>query len=182
MSELRPALVVFGLLTAADGHRLSAGRHGRRPGSVPRPGRTAASSQSGDRAVGSRLLGQPFSDPKYFWSRPSATGPQPYNGARLERLEPGADQSALETAVTRSDRRAARRGSGQYRAGAGGSRDSFRQRSRSAHLAGGGGVSGARVARARRHDRSRRSQAGGSRPPTAARSASSVSRASMCWS
>src|SRR3989442_12481410 len=33
------------------------------------------------RAVGSELIGQPFSDPKYFWSRPSATSPQPYNGA-----------------------------------------------------------------------------------------------------
>jgi K+-transporting ATPase ATPase C chain len=30
--------------------------------------------------IGSTLIGQPFSDPKYFWSRPSATGPQPYNG------------------------------------------------------------------------------------------------------
>ncbi len=32
------------------------------------------------RLIGSRLIGQPFSDPNYFWSRPSATGPQPYNG------------------------------------------------------------------------------------------------------
>jgi K+-transporting ATPase ATPase C chain len=32
------------------------------------------------RPVGSALIGQPFSDRKYFWSRPSATGPQPYNG------------------------------------------------------------------------------------------------------
>jgi potassium-transporting ATPase KdpC subunit len=31
--------------------------------------------------VGSALLGQPFDQPKYFWSRPSATTPQPYNGA-----------------------------------------------------------------------------------------------------
>jgi K+-transporting ATPase ATPase C chain len=31
-------------------------------------------------AIGSRLIGQSFSDPKYFWSRPSATTPQPYNG------------------------------------------------------------------------------------------------------
>jgi K+-transporting ATPase ATPase C chain len=30
--------------------------------------------------VGSALIGQPFSDPKCFWSRPSATLPQPYNG------------------------------------------------------------------------------------------------------
>jgi K+-transporting ATPase ATPase C chain len=29
---------------------------------------------------GSALLGQPFDAPKYFWSRPSATTPQPYNG------------------------------------------------------------------------------------------------------
>lgn len=28
---------------------------------------------------GSELIGQPFDDPKYFWSRPSATGPSPYN-------------------------------------------------------------------------------------------------------
>jgi len=33
------------------------------------------------KAVGSALLGQSFSDPGHFWGRPSATGPQPYNGA-----------------------------------------------------------------------------------------------------
>jgi K+-transporting ATPase ATPase C chain len=31
--------------------------------------------------VGSALVGQPFDDPKYFWSRPSATGPMAYNGS-----------------------------------------------------------------------------------------------------
>lgn len=31
--------------------------------------------------VGSALIGQPFSGPKYFWSRPSATTPFPYNAA-----------------------------------------------------------------------------------------------------
>jgi potassium-transporting ATPase KdpC subunit len=29
--------------------------------------------------VASELIGQPFDDPKYFWGRPSATGPFPYN-------------------------------------------------------------------------------------------------------
>lgn len=29
--------------------------------------------------VGSELIGQSFDDPKYFWPRPSATGPVPYN-------------------------------------------------------------------------------------------------------
>lgn len=31
------------------------------------------------KAVGSALIGQPFDDPKYFWSRPSATSPFGYN-------------------------------------------------------------------------------------------------------
>jgi potassium-transporting ATPase KdpC subunit len=31
--------------------------------------------------IGSTLIGQPFDDPKYFWGRPSATVPYPYNAA-----------------------------------------------------------------------------------------------------
>ena len=34
----------------------------------------------GNELVGSSLIGQSFADPKYFWGRPSATAPQPYNG------------------------------------------------------------------------------------------------------
>ena len=34
----------------------------------------------GDQVVGSELLAQPFDQPQYFWPRPSATTPQPYNG------------------------------------------------------------------------------------------------------
>lgn len=49
--------------------------------------------------VGSALIGQGFSDPKYFWSRPSATSPMPYNpqasgGSNLGPLNP-----ALATAI-----------------------------------------------------------------------------------
>ena len=45
------------------------------------------------KTVGSRLIGQNFSDPKYFWGRPSATAPQPYNasasgGSNLGPLNP----------------------------------------------------------------------------------------------
>jgi len=37
--------------------------------------------RQGDKLLGSALLAQPFDDPKYFWPRPSATTPAPYNGA-----------------------------------------------------------------------------------------------------
>ena len=33
-----------------------------------------------DNVIGSRLIGQSFSSPAYFWGRPSATNPYPYNG------------------------------------------------------------------------------------------------------
>ena len=35
--------------------------------------------ETGGRVLGSSLIGQPFSEPKYFWGRISATGPFPYN-------------------------------------------------------------------------------------------------------
>jgi K+-transporting ATPase ATPase C chain len=47
-------------------------------------------------AVGSRIIGQSFSDPKYFWSRPSATAPQPYNGI----ASGGSNQGPLNPALT----------------------------------------------------------------------------------
>jgi K+-transporting ATPase ATPase C chain len=34
-----------------------------------------------NKPAGSSLIGQPFDDPKYFWGRPSATAPFPYNSA-----------------------------------------------------------------------------------------------------
>ena len=51
------------------------------------------------RVLGSRLIGQPFSDPKYFWSRPSATSPQPYNGASSSGSNHGPTNPALKEAV-----------------------------------------------------------------------------------
>lgn len=37
-------------------------------------------------AVGSRLIGQEFSEPRYFWGRPSATSTLPYNAFNAEAL------------------------------------------------------------------------------------------------
>src|SRR5262245_56974182 len=97
MSELRPALVLFVLLTLITGVAY--------PLLVTAVGQLAFHRQvngnliqSGDRVLGSQLLGQPFSSPKYFWSRPSATAP-PYNAAVSGGSNQGPINPALETAV-----------------------------------------------------------------------------------
>ena len=51
------------------------------------------------RRSGSKLIGQPFDDPKYFWSRPSATSPQPYNAAASSGSNQGPRNPALADAV-----------------------------------------------------------------------------------
>src|SRR5882724_3476530 len=51
------------------------------------------------KVLGSRLIGQPFSDAKYFWSRPSATSPMPYNGASSAGSNMGPTNPALKQAV-----------------------------------------------------------------------------------
>jgi K+-transporting ATPase ATPase C chain len=49
--------------------------------------------------VGSALIGQPFDDPKYFWSRPSATSPFPYNAGASSGSNLGPVNPALADAV-----------------------------------------------------------------------------------
>jgi K+-transporting ATPase ATPase C chain len=49
--------------------------------------------------VGSALIGQPFSDPKYFWSRASATSPMPYNAGASSGSNQGPLNPALADAV-----------------------------------------------------------------------------------
>jgi len=48
------------------------------------------------KTVGSSLVGQSFSSPKYFWARPSATSPMPYNAANSS----GSNLGPLNPALT----------------------------------------------------------------------------------
>jgi K+-transporting ATPase ATPase C chain len=78
--ELKQSLIIFALLTLITGVAY--------PGVVwifaqlvvPFQANGSVIEKDG-RKVGSRLLGQAFSSPRYFWGRPSATGPIPDNGA-----------------------------------------------------------------------------------------------------
>ncbi|WP_426662431.1 potassium-transporting ATPase subunit KdpC [Rhodanobacter aciditrophus] len=51
------------------------------------------------KAVGSTLIGQQFSDPKYFWGRLSATTPNPYNGGSSSGSNLGPTNPALTEAA-----------------------------------------------------------------------------------
>ena len=98
LKELKPAILVFVLLTMLTGVLY--------PGVVTGIGRLFFAEQVrgsvielDGKAVGSELLGQSFSAPRYFWGRPSATGPMPNNGAVSSGSNQGATNPALETAV-----------------------------------------------------------------------------------
>jgi len=92
MSQWKPALVLFVLLTLLTGVVY--------PLLVTVVAQTAFRDQANGSlvlrdgaVVGSSLIGQPFDDPKYFWSRPSATAPFAYNpeassGSNLGPLNP----------------------------------------------------------------------------------------------
>ena len=54
---------------------------------------------SNDKLVGSALIGQNFTTPEYFWGRPSATAPQPYNATASGGSNQGPSNPALVEAV-----------------------------------------------------------------------------------
>lgn len=55
--------------------------------------------ESGGKVLGSELIGQPFSDPKYFWARPSATAPFANNSSASAGSNLGPTNPALAEAV-----------------------------------------------------------------------------------
>jgi potassium-transporting ATPase KdpC subunit len=98
MKQLRPALVSLALLTIVTGVVY--------PAAVTIVAQVLFPSQANGslivkdgKPVGSALIGQPFDDPKYFWSRLSATSPAGYNGAASSGSNLGPLSDALTDAV-----------------------------------------------------------------------------------
>ena len=91
-SLIRPAVSLFLLLTLITGVFYPMAVTGIAKVAFPEAANGSLIFKDG-KAVGSRLIGQNFTDPKYFWGRPSATSPQPYNasasgGSNLGPLNP----------------------------------------------------------------------------------------------
>lgn len=97
-STLRPALALFTGLTLLTGLVYPLAVTGL--GQVLFPAAANGSLvQRDNRAVGSSLIGQTFTRPDYFWSRPSATGPDPYNAAASSGSNLGPNNPDLRKAV-----------------------------------------------------------------------------------
>jgi K+-transporting ATPase ATPase C chain len=78
-AALRPALLMLLVMSVLTGIVYPLVVTGIAQALFPRQAAGSLVSRDG-RAIGSSLIGQSFTDAKYFWSRLSATTPQPYNG------------------------------------------------------------------------------------------------------
>jgi len=101
-THLRAAFVSLGLLTILTGVLYPLAVTGVAQLLFPRQANGSLIVKNGGpngQPAGSALIGQPFDDPKYFWGRPSATGPFPYNAAASSGSNLGPTNDALTTAV-----------------------------------------------------------------------------------
>jgi K+-transporting ATPase ATPase C chain len=98
LSEIAPALRMLVVMTVLTGIVYPLLMTGIAQVAFPKAANGSLIVENG-KTLGSELIGQPFDDPKYFWSRPSATSPQPYNGASSGASNQGARNPALADAV-----------------------------------------------------------------------------------
>jgi potassium-transporting ATPase KdpC subunit len=95
---LRPALVLFLVLSLLTGLLYPLLVTGVAQAVFPHQANGSLVERDGQ-AIGSELIGQPFSRPDHFWSRPSATGPMAYNAAASSGSNLGPSHPALAEAV-----------------------------------------------------------------------------------
>jgi K+-transporting ATPase ATPase C chain len=98
LKHLRPAIVILVVLTAFVGLLYPVVVTGIAQVIFPRQANGSLIMKDG-KAVGSELIGQPFDDPKYFWSRPSATSPFPDNAGASGGSNLGPTNPDLQKAV-----------------------------------------------------------------------------------
>jgi potassium-transporting ATPase KdpC subunit len=98
LANVRPALVLLLLLTVLTGFIYPLLVTALAQLLFPRQAAGSLVMRDGH-ALGSRLIGQSFSDPGHFWGRPSATTPQPYNGTASTGSNLGPLNPALLDAV-----------------------------------------------------------------------------------
>lgn len=99
-TELAPALRLLLVLTLLTGLAYPLTVTGLAQMLFPRQANGSLIMRDG-KVLGSRLIGQPFRDPRYFWSRPSATASVPYNGLASGGSNLGPTNPALRAAVAR---------------------------------------------------------------------------------
>lgn len=97
-AELRPALVLFAVLSVLTGLAYPLLVTGVAQVAFADKANGSLVMKDG-KAVGSKLIGQAFSDPGHFWSRPSATGPFGYNAGASGGSNLGPLNPALSDAV-----------------------------------------------------------------------------------
>jgi len=95
---IRPAISLFVLLSAITGLVYPLAVTGISQAAFPDAAAGSLIVKDG-KPVGSALIGQNFTEPKYFWGRPSATSPQPYNGVASSGSNQGPLNPALVDAV-----------------------------------------------------------------------------------
>ncbi len=96
---IRPALTLFVSLSVMTGLIYPLLVTGISQAVFPTEAAGSLLFSEGGKLVGSRLIGQNFTDPKYFWGRPSATGPYPNNAAASSGSNLGPLNPALKEAV-----------------------------------------------------------------------------------
>jgi len=95
---IRPAVTLLVVMTALLGIVYPLAITGISQVAFPRQAAGSLVTSDG-KLIGSTLIGQSFSDAKYFWGRPSATTPQPYNGVSSSGSNLGPLNPALIDAV-----------------------------------------------------------------------------------